>query len=187
MGISQPDVSADVKRQHNTCVFDLGRRSHWQEVAYWNRQITNKRGLRVNRINRKKREICFANIIKPFVTFSCSCFGVKTERTQISLLWWCSTNPQECVESYNPGEINWEDSGRESSKGGWPGYPDAGDVLSPSRACNRDVDGEGPCGMVWGGVKGILWRLRSYINKNTRKTQFSGTGEATEIGVQWLG
>lgn len=86
MRISRHDVSADVKRQHNTSGFDLGRRSHWQVAAYWNRQITNKRGLRVNRINRKKKKICFANIINSFVSFSCSCFGVSTGRTQISLL-----------------------------------------------------------------------------------------------------
>lgn len=59
-----------------------------------------------------------------------------------------------CVESCNPGEINWEDFGRESPESGWPGYRDAGDMLSPSRACNRDlVDEEGPCGMVWGEVR----------------------------------
>lgn len=154
MRISRPDVSADVKRRHNTSGFDLGRRSHGQVAAYWNGQITNKRGLRANRINRKKKEICFANIIKSFVAFSHSCFGVRRERTRISLLWWCSTNPQGCVESCNPGEINWEDFGRESPEGGWPGHRDAGDMLSPSRACNRDlVDEEGPCGMVWGEVR----------------------------------
>lgn len=38
-----------------------------------------------------------------------------------------------------------------------------------------------------GGVRGISWQLRGHINKNTRKTQVLGTGEATEIGVQWLG
>lgn len=130
MRISRPDVSADVKRQHNTSGFDLGRRSHWQVAAYWNGQITNERGLRENGINRKKKEICFANIIKSFVAFSHSCFGVRTERTQRSLLWWCSTNPQGCVDSCNPGEINWEDFGRGSPKRGWPGYPDAGDVES---------------------------------------------------------
>lgn len=189
MRISQHDVSADVKRRHNISGFDLGRRSHWQVAAYWNRQITNKRRLRANRINRKKKEICFENIIKSFVSFSfCSCFGVRTGRTQISLLRWCSTNPQGCVESCTPGEINWEDSGRDSTKGGWPRYPDAGDMLSPSRVCNGDVvDGEEPCGMVWGGERGISWGPRGHINKNTRKTQVPGTGEAAEFGIQWLG
>uniref|UniRef100_A0A8C0AZE1 RIMS-binding protein 2 n=1 Tax=Buteo japonicus TaxID=224669 RepID=A0A8C0AZE1_9AVES len=49
----------------------LERTSHRQVAAYRNRQITNKRGLRANRINRKKREICFANIIKSFARRSC--------------------------------------------------------------------------------------------------------------------
>lgn len=78
-----------MKRQRNTSGYDLERTSHWQAAAYRKGQITNKRGLRVNRINRTKKEICLANIIKSFAAFSPvppnSCFGVMRKRTTAKL------------------------------------------------------------------------------------------------------
>lgn len=68
--ISWPDIFADVKRQHNTSGCNLERTSHWQVAAYQNGQITNKWWLRANRIDRKKKEICFANTIKSFAASS---------------------------------------------------------------------------------------------------------------------
>ena len=145
-----------MKRQHNTSGYDLERTSRRQAAAYRNGQITNKRGLRAKRINRKKKKICFANIIKFFAAFSpfppTRALVLREKGQRRSLQWQCSTNPQRCVESCNPREINWDDFGRESPKGGQPGQTDAGDAPSPSRQRQSLQQGSGWRGTLQDGL-----------------------------------